>query len=143
VAPTAVALPVVALEVLDTLGLLLLTVPVVVILGAVWDSECARGVVAVYPGALGGRSLPMAGGPHGSGHALLRSLLADTSATAIAGRPSLVALERKLAVLHRMIELALRRGDWETAARLEEQAIVTEHRAALLREGLLAIFGDT
>jgi hypothetical protein len=33
----AVALPIMALEVLDNLGLLLLTVPVVVILGAVWD----------------------------------------------------------------------------------------------------------
>jgi hypothetical protein len=38
----AVALPIMALEVLDNLGLLLLTVPVVVILGAVWDEVRRR-----------------------------------------------------------------------------------------------------
>jgi hypothetical protein len=84
----------------------------------------------------------MASGPNGPGAALLRILLADESATAIAGRPSLAVLERKLAVLHRMIGVALRRGDLDAAARLEEQVIVTEHRAALLREGLLTVFGD-
>jgi hypothetical protein len=42
VAPVAVALPIVALEMLENLGLLLLTVPVVVILGAAWDEVRGR-----------------------------------------------------------------------------------------------------
>ena len=79
---------------------------------------------------------------NGSADVLERILLADESVAPTTERPSLRVLEQKSVLLKRLAQLALRRGDWDRAARLEEHAVLTEHRAALLREGLLTIFGD-
>jgi hypothetical protein len=56
--------------------------------------------------------------------------------------PALSVLEQRVRLLERLILSALRRGDWESAARWEEQAALTEHRARLLRDGLESIFSE-
>jgi hypothetical protein len=50
-----------------------------------------------------------------------------------ARRGAMLALERLAAVAKHMARLAMLRGDWEGAADFEQQAIMAEHRAGLLR----------
>jgi hypothetical protein len=54
--------------------------------------------------------------------------------------PTLRTLDYRVGVLRKLAQQALRAGDWERAAHFEEQAILTEHRAGLLRQGLMFIF---
>lgn len=49
-------------------------------------------------------------------------------------RPAFSILEQRLRLLERLILSALRCGDWESAARWEEQAATAAHRAGLLRD---------
>jgi hypothetical protein len=75
-------------------------------------------------------------------HEIARLSLAGDLIMPSVQRPGPSIREQRVRLLGRPIPRALRCGDWESAARWEMQAAMTEHRAGLLREGLEGIFSE-
>ena len=75
-------------------------------------------------------------------HATARLSFASESIMPSVQRPAVSILEHRVRLLERLIQSALRCGDWDSAARWEEQAAILEHRAGLLRDGRENIFSE-